>query len=343
MSRQEEKKIKKEVNTFIFKYQKEDVNKKLGKIIGNNFREYRKNFNKTQNYPETGYIPEFPITVSLELRNRCNLNCVMCYKKHHSQPEAQLDLDVLEKLMKECKENKLPSMILGLGSETLIYQDIDKAVDIIKKGEVMDIFFGTNGVLLNDEIIEKIIKNKISRVEISVDAASSETYNKVRRVPVFEKVEENINKLVEAKKIFKSDLPVIRLCFVVMDVNKHETQKFIDKWKDKADYIDFQRMVDFSKIDEPGEVDREIIKNSFCSAPFYSLNVWANGDVSPCCTFYGRRLVIGNIHNKTLKEIWNGSEMKKIREQIETKKFNPICQKCLYFRDKNLIDKNFNE
>lgn len=337
------KKVKKEVNTFIFKYQKEDVNEKLGKIIGNDFREYRNNFNKTQNYPETKYIPEFPITVSLELRNRCNLNCVMCYKKHHSQTEATLSLETLGKLMKESKDNKLPSLILGLGSETLIYENIEDAIDAINKGEIMDIFFGTNGVLLNDEIIEKIIKNKISRVEISIDAATPETYNKVRRVPVFEKVEENINKLVETKKKFSSQLPIIRLCFVVMDVNKHETEKFIDKWKDKVDYIDFQRFVDFSKIDEPAEVDYEAIKNSFCSAPFYSLNVWANGDVSPCCTFYGRKLVIGNIHSKSMKEIWNGPEMKKIREQIETKKFNPICQKCLYFRDTNLIDKNFNE
>jgi len=335
--------VKKEINQFIYKYQKEDVNEKLAKILGNNFKKYRNNFDKTQNYPDTKYIPDFPITISLELINRCNLNCVMCYKPHHSQDEAQLNLDIIEKLMKECGENKLPSLILGLGSETLIYKNIEEALDIISRADIMDIFFGTNGILLNDKIIEKIIKSKISRVEISVDAATSETYNKVRRVPVFEKVEENINKLIEAKKQHHSQLPMIRLCFVVMDVNKHEIKKFIEKWEDEVDYIDFQRCVDFSKIDEPAKVELEVIKDSFCSAPFYSLNVWANGDVSPCCTFYGRKIVIGNIHKKSLKEIWTGPEIKKIREQIEFKKFNSICQKCLYFRDKNLIDKNFNE
>ncbi len=331
--------IVKEKNDFIFKYQKQDVNEKLAKILGQDFRRYREDFHKTQDYLKTGFIPDFPITISLELVNRCNLNCIMCYKKHHTKTHAQLSLKVLEKVMQECKDNKLPSLIIGLGAEPLVYKEIKQAMDIIHKADIQDIFFGTNGALLTDEIIELIVKHKISRVEISLDAATSTTYNKVRRVPVLEKVEKNIEKIIACKKKYNSPLPVIRLCFVVMDINKHETELFIEKWKDKVDYIDFQRYIDLSKIDEPTKVDQPVIKNAFCAYPFYSLNIWSDGGVSPCCSFYGKKLIFGNVHNQTLKDIWNSQAIKAIQEQIASKKFNPICQKCLYFRDRDLIDK----
>ena len=77
----------------------------------------------------------------------------------------------------------------------------------------------------------------------------------------------------------------------------------------------------------------------FCSYPFYSLGVLANGDVTPCCTFYGTKLIIGNIHKQTLQEIWDGEKIKEFRKQIIFKEFNPICKKCLYSRDKNLFKK----
>lgn len=332
-------KIKKETNEFIFKYQKEDINEKLGRILGNEFKQYRKDFAKTQD--GSGFVPEFPITVSLELVNRCNLDCIMCYKEHHRQERSELSLKDLEKIFKECKENKLASIILGLGAETLVYKDVKKVIPMISEAGIMDVFFGTNGVLLTEEISELIVKNKLSRVEISLDAATPQTYKKVRGHDRLEMIERNIEKLLEIKKKYKSELPVIRLCFVVMDINNHETQKFIDKWQDKVDYIDFQRCVDFSQIGKPAKVEKKVIENSFCSYPFYSLNVWSDGGISPCCSFYGEKLKFGNIKKDSLKDVWNSPAMKKIREDIIAKKFNPVCQKCLYFRDRELIDKNF--
>lgn len=332
------RKIKKEINDFIFQYQKGNVNEKLVSLLGSSFKKYRDDFDKTQNYLKTKFIPDFPLTLYIELVNRCNYNCIMCYKKHHQEPRAELDLKTLQKIINEAKKNNLPSINLGMGAEMFLHKDIKKVIKMVKEAGIQDIFLSTNAALLNDELIELIVKSKITRVKISLDAATLETYKKIRRGSDLKKVEDNIDKIIACRKKYNSPLPLIRLSFIVMDSNFKEIPQFINKWKDRVDYIDFQRCFDFSYIDKEAKIDPKALRNSFCSGPFYSLSIWANGDVTAFCSFYDLKLIVGNVHEESLEEIWSGDKIKKIREQISSKNFNPICQKCLYFQDKNLIE-----
>ena len=92
---------------YIDRVEKVDVEmlleEELGKKFGRRFRNYRQNFRKSLNYDRTGYLPDFPITVGLELVNRCNLSCIMCYTVNHSLPKATLDEAVINKIMAEAE------------------------------------------------------------------------------------------------------------------------------------------------------------------------------------------------------------------------------------------------
>jgi radical SAM protein with 4Fe4S-binding SPASM domain len=48
-----------------------------------------------------------------------------------------------------------------------------------------------------------------------------------------------------------------------------------------------------------------------CTEIFYMIGIFPNGDVAPCCSCTDAP-VIGNIHDKTLKEMWNGSKHKEL-------------------------------
>lgn len=330
------KKCKKEENKRIYKYQKRDVNNKLASVLGDDFIKYRSNYNKTINYPKSKFIPGFPITLYLEPYNRCNLNCAMCYKKHHQEPRAELSLMTIEKIIAECKKNKLSALILTLGSEILLYKDIKKLINLAGRAGIIDVHIGSNGVLLDEKIAGLIIKNKITRLKISLDAATNEIYKQIRiGSPGLEHVEANINKLIELKNKAKSPFPAIRLCFVVMDINKHEIPEFISKWKDKVDYIDFQKYFDSSSVDNASQIKLDDKKYTFCALPFNSLSVWADGMITPCCSFLGKEMALGNIYKQSLGEVWQGDKIKEIRAQIANKQLNVVCQKCLQYSDDN--------
>jgi len=313
----------KEQERYIEKYRKKDPNEYLIKLLGKDFARYRKEFERTQK----GIPSKFPITLALEPVNRCNLNCEMCYKP--PEPIHSYSLGLLKKLHKECK-GKLPSAIIGLGNEPMMYANLKALLDMLQDAGVQDIFFGTNGQAMDSEIVTRITANRVTRVEISVDAVTSETYSEIRGGSL-ERVENNINNLIRIRG--NNPLPIIRLCFVVMDENRNEVEAFKKKWGDKVDYIDFQRKIDFNYVDEEVQIDMSALKYKFCPYPFYSLGIWANGDVSPCCTFYGKKLIFGNVNSQNIEEIWNGKKIKELRKQFKKGDLNNTCRKCLYFRE----------
>lgn len=329
-------------NTTYIKTQKfTDYEQILTDEFGERFADYRVDYKKSLNYDQNGFVPDFPITVSLELINRCNLSCVMCYTINHYGIKSSVTREQVVKITNELKKHEVPAAVLGLGSEALIYKDIDFVMEKIKDAGVMDFFLGSNGVLLTEEFMEAMVINRLSRLEISMDAATPETYKKIRGKDELLTIERNVNKLLELKKKHNSKLPIIRLSYCVQDINKHEMDDFRDKWSEKVDYVDFQQLVNFSYVDEvrsgnfenAKKIKPEMLNNTHCAYPFNSLSIWANGDVTPCCTFYGMGLVMGNIENQTLKEIWDGDKIKEVRARLLSGDPLPTCSICLYHRD----------
>jgi radical SAM protein with 4Fe4S-binding SPASM domain len=335
----------------------------LSRIYGSRWDEYRESFGLTNNKltaAQEAANLRAPITITLELVNRCNLRCVMCWTDNHVMKKGVLSLSQIQNILNEFRDagNPVPAVIVGLGSEPLLYREAKEVILVCKQAGVMDIFFGTNGVLLDEDLSRFLIDQEVTRLEVSLDAAHKETYQKIRSKDKLEIVESNIKKFIEIRNSLGKRTPVVRLAFVVQELNYNERDFFLEKWKDVVDYVDFQQLSDFSSVtsrlgkdlafylfdDETDEEKkkftddlRERLKKTnstsgselFCPYPFNSLNVWANGDISPCCCFHGRALTIGNVAEKGLSEVWQGREMKALRQEILDGRLNRVCRSCL--------------
>jgi radical SAM protein with 4Fe4S-binding SPASM domain len=55
-----------------------------------------------------------------------------------------------------------------------------------------------------------------------------------------------------------------------------------------------------------------------------------DGAIGLCCTDYDAEMNFGNIKDKTIKEIWLGELMQKIRKLHEQSRWEevPLCLKC---------------
>jgi len=366
---------------YIKRVEKEDPEKRLSESLskkyGERFSDYRKQYFKILDNPKNEYdsVAEYPLNVLVEVLNKCNLECIMCLSSHRKGPTKVIDDEMIDKLFKEFKENNLPALMFGAGEEPLMYKDIDKMWEKANSIGIMDNFLFTNGTFLNEEMRQKIIENKVSRVFISIDAATEQTYRKIRQTNRgidediqgnkklqiinedenrLEKIEDNIKKLVELRDSKKLSLPLIRVSFAVQHANKHEIELFKTKWENVVDFIEFQETqnIGYDKLAKLSEEERwrrrePLYRKDYkkdCNAPFHSATVWADGSVIPCCTFQGKNLTLGNINGipelgipaTSLKELWNGEKINELREQFRTGKLNIVCQSCLNARQTEL-------
>lgn len=344
----------------------------LEKAFGHRWQEYRSNFaasNKKSTALGIANKITFPITLTLELVNRCNLKCVMCWTDNHSMSLGTLSVSDIDNLLREASDAGSPisAVIIGLGAEPILHRDVKEIVSVCLNRGVMDIFFGTNGVLLDEEMALFLIDSGVSRLEVSLDAATRETYKRIRGKDKYEQVERNIRNFISLRNSLNKDLPIVRLAFVVQDLNLHERALFLEKWSDVVDYVDFQQLQDFSSVSErlgksldywvfsdedsqtkaleTQKLQDKLLRSGaaspdvpFCPYPFNSLNVWGNGDISPCCCFHGRSLVIGNIKDMSLEQAWKSESVDALRREMTDGKLNRVCRTCLDRDELHRID-----
>lgn len=66
-------------------------------------------------------------------------------------------------------------------------------------------------------------------------------------------------------------------------------------------------------------------KDNFCSFPFTTIFLGADGDVKPCCSAVDS---FGNINNQDINDILNGPIATEVREYIVNDKWHPLCNQC---------------
>lgn len=349
MEKQIDKKQPHYVERVNFTSSEENLEEIQSQKYGEAFLDYRRRYFHSLNSDKHGQWPDFAHTLTLEFVNRCNLSCSMCYIANHSFSKSSLSLESVKNLIDEIAVKGKTGLLLGVGSEGLLFKEVRETISYAKEAGIMDIILMTNGTLLTQELSEFLVQQEVSRVCISIDAATSETYEKVRGKDQLQKVEKNVRTLVETREKNGKLLPIVRLSFCVLDENKIEQTAFRDKWRGIVDYIDFQKVNDFSYVGKEDEVVLQSNNDSpnqkpFCSKPFGYLNVWSNGDISPCCTFYGKSLNFGNIKKDTLADVYNGDKLSDLRDQFLGKKeLNQVCKVCLSQRENLIGDEVWSE
>ena len=318
--------MKTEKALLVRRYTNKDHDGYLTDIFGSEFEKYRANWEKTSRME---YKPEFPLCLSIELIDSCNLSCSFCYRGSSKSTKETLGFDRFKRIVDEASEFGLPSLKIGMG-EPFLEKRILKMVGYAVKKGVMDIIVTTNGSFLTEQMSKDILDSGVSRLRISVDASTEETY-KMMRGGDLESLEQSIKEFLLLREAGDKVLPIVRLSFVYHRQNQDEVELFKEKWENVADYIEIQDWIDISKVDVMQNIDFE---NVNCAYPFQLLSVRVNGNIQACCNFFGKHLVMGNINDLSIKEAWDSEFMERLRKGILTKKNISVCKNCFGFKHK---------
>lgn len=303
----------------------------------------------------------------LELTNRCNLNCSICYRKTWNDDTSDMSDSIINKIMKEIKEiDTLEEIVLGGIGEPTFYPNVAYIMNQIKDYHVT---LTTNGTLMEGDMAESIVET-VNHIIISMDGMS-DTFYGIRGFSL-EKIIENIKKLNLLKQEKGSRTPLISFQMVISKANQGEILQLIDLASSLnvsqvilsnllPATIDDQNLILYTRYEneEMHQLFKKVRNYSMrkgleVKMPTYQLKterrcrfidddatmITATGDVVPCYRFahdgtevvYGRHKVIkshsfGNIQRESLIDVYNKQNYQNYRSTVFNNHY-PSCMDC---------------
>jgi MoaA/NifB/PqqE/SkfB family radical SAM enzyme len=198
-----------------------------------------------------GTPPRF-IDLEIDVSNRCNIRCQMCYfsfdQTFYAKPVYMKAGDfeaIAERVLPHAK-----AAMLSLGSEPLISPEFTRILEVAARYRVPELGFYTNGLLMNDRIIDAIFANRVTLVAVSIDGATKETFESIRRGANFDLLLKNVRALTRRRAELGLVRPRVRFGVVMMRRNIEELPDIVTlAWRLGVEELNFFHAVIYDGLD----------------------------------------------------------------------------------------------
>lgn len=185
-----------------------------------------------------------PIQGTLCLTYNCNLRCEMCdlplrhldFEKNTNK--KALTLKDYQKVIDDFAAIGTSGLALS-GGEPMLHPDLYEIIKYARKRELV-VQMTTNGWFINEETVLKLFEAGLNTISISLDGASAQTHNKIRRnEKSFEKATNAISLIHKLRKIEKNSIK-LNISSTLGKNNYREAIQLVELSKNLgADYIGF--------------------------------------------------------------------------------------------------------
>lgn len=277
-----------------------------------------------------------PPIIALELTNYCNLKCPYCVSPLGVRDRGYMGMSLFKKVIDDLKEIKCNRIqLVGNGESTLHPQFGEIINELAKTKRYISIV--TNGQWIKKDIAKLLVTAPVDLVEISVDAGGKEMYEKSRINGDYDKLINNLTQLKSLRNELKSKTIInIRLMVRPSQLKNYYTE--LQNWKQYADRVmpQYLTKVNNTAYEDDLFTPVQSVNKAFpkCSMPFKHIEIKWTGEVLMC--YYTQHqigapgLVIGNVKDKTIYELWNCQIMKQYREAHRKRIENnmEVCKGC---------------
>jgi MoaA/NifB/PqqE/SkfB family radical SAM enzyme len=265
-----------------------------------------------------------PFVIFVDPADTCNFKCKFCptgdrgfMKKIPGRNFGIMNFELYKKIIDYICEFEEPIKVLRLykDEEPLLNPHF---VDMVKyakdKGCAERIDTTTNASLLTKEKSLRIIEAGLDRINISIYGVDNYQYRN------FSGYDIDFDKLVDNIRFFYGNR---KQCKVLIKINgdilsEEEKEKFYNIFGDISDFIFTEHIMpcwpefelkDVTVNTELGIYGQEILEAKVCPYVFYSFYINSDGSVSLCFIDWHRKLIIGNVQNETVKNVWFGENI----------------------------------
>lgn len=288
-----------------------------------------------------------PFALSIEPTTSCNLRCPECPSglRSFQRPTGMLDPVLFEKVIDETRHHLTYLTFYFQGEPYLNPQFLP----MVKYAAQRKIYTATstNAHYLDDENAQKTVESGLSRLIISLDGTTQETYEQYRVGGQLDKVLEGTRNVVKWKKKLKSSTPHIIFQFLVVAPNEHQLEEAknlaedlgVDEIKFKTaqiyDYENGSELIPqqekyarYTKLSNGKWAIKNKLSNS-CWKMWHSCVITWDGKVVPCCFDKDATYTMGTVGEQSFDTIWKNEAYQTFRQSLfHSRKEIDICKNC---------------
>lgn len=195
-------------------------------------------------------VPSSPIHLQIEPTDRCNMNCSFCAHSEVIQHPRSMSLEEFRGIIDRIQPRKVT--LSGYG-EPLLNREFPQMVAYAKSQRASVNTTSNLTVIRSEEKATELIGSGLDLINVSIDAASPETYRIVRGEDFFDRILAGVRLLQSTRAKLNSPRPHIRISFVINKANLHEVPDFVRLASDLGVEVAFFQILQLTAIENRKE------------------------------------------------------------------------------------------
>lgn len=274
-----------------------------------------------------------PVNLTWEVTLACNLRCRHCLSSSAEPAEDELSTAEALALVDQLHEEGVFQINFG-GGEPFMRPDFDQILDACHSRGIMTCI-STNGTLITDDLVQRLSRNRLVAIQVSLDGARQETCEAIRGKGTFDtaikavklladsSIPTSINTVLTGNNA--GEIPAMHDLAQTLGVSLRISRfrpsgRGADNWEELRPNT--SQLLAFSAwLESRGDVrtgdsffslttqERQGLGLNLCGAAKLTCCVGPNGKVYPCAFMQSDRFEAGDLRDNTFKEIWDNSEI----------------------------------
>jgi hypothetical protein len=192
-----------------------------------------------------------PCMVNIDLTNRCNLNCPICFANANASGRVfDLSLEQLEEMLNQTMalRPRPPLSVQYAGGEPTIHPEFIQAVHMAKEKGVLDIQVASNGLKFakSKGFTHQAAEAGLNVVYLQFDGLSDDIYKQTRGRPLLE------TKMQAIENLRQEGVMVTLVPTIVSGLNDHQVGKILEYAVNNSDVV---TAVSFQPVSLTGRYD----------------------------------------------------------------------------------------
>lgn len=259
-------------------------------------------------------ISSMPVFLRVEISRYCEINCLYCYA---AKKELMYPVEGYKKLVDQFKDYVFSVSLYDIG-EPLHHPQAIECIRYAHQNRVGTTVSSSLSFERSDEYWRDLVTSGLDYLIVAIDGVTPEVYNQYRTNGKLDLVMANLKKILALKKETGSRM-FIEWQMVDFTWNRGEQSAA----REMAKQLGCDRFQIIAEATQPRRrYDSEnVLRDHNCLLPYILFFVMANNRVRLCYKIYTHDMSIGSLGDHSFEEIWNGSEIARVRDR------NQICNR----------------